>query len=39
LRHLFLLEMPQQTASVRRAGNTDPVVLFVAEVGTEITIV
>jgi hypothetical protein len=33
------LEMPQQTASVRRAANTDPVDLFVVEVGTEITIV
>jgi hypothetical protein len=31
--------MPQQTASVRRAANTDPVDLFVVEVGTEITIV
>jgi hypothetical protein len=34
--------MPQQTASVRRAANTDPVDLFdllVVEAGTEITIV
>jgi hypothetical protein len=35
----LLLETPQQTASVRRAANTDPVDLFVAEVGGEITIV
>jgi hypothetical protein len=35
----LLLEAPQQTTSVRRAANTDPVDLFVAEVGTEITIV
>src|ERR1700729_3489493 len=30
----LLLEAPQQTASVRRAANTDPVDLFVAEVGS-----
>jgi hypothetical protein len=35
---LFLLKMPQQTALVRRAANTDPVDLFVVEVGREITI-
>jgi hypothetical protein len=29
----LLLEAPQQTASVRRAANTDPVYLFVVEVG------
>jgi hypothetical protein len=29
----LLLEAPQQTASVRRVANTDPVDLFVAEVG------
>jgi hypothetical protein len=34
----LLLEAPQQTASVRRAANTDPVDLFVAEVGREITL-
>jgi hypothetical protein len=30
----LLLEAPQQTASVRRAANTDPVDLFVDEVGS-----
>jgi hypothetical protein len=35
----LLLQTPQQTASVRRAANTDPVDLFAAAVGTEITIV
>ena len=30
----LLLEAPQQTASVRRAANTDPVDLFVVEVGS-----